>query len=185
VQSLTSRLTFAVRISFVISLEVRPSRTYFSGPKKQLETMFQCLRVKDKNAYWKMQHIIRKVVGSFYLSSDERDKRIAKVKAESGYIKFYELRGNSFGTGLLRRVVRHLKTLRIPYRVTDFRKHLVLSEEGARFRFREKVEIRPEQISVLRIALRKKSGIIHCATNAGKTIIAAGIIAEVDHQKGK
>jgi len=161
----------------MVHLEAHDALTFFSGPEKELEKMLVCLRIKDPRGFWKAKAILRRLA---YLPPDVRNARVEQIKQSSQWIKFYNLRNKSFGTGLLGLVRKHLKTSKLPFRVKDCRRHLPVQDpEGATFIFQDKIEDRPEQVKALRAALKAGRGILHCATNAGKTEIAAGIVAWV------
>jgi len=161
----------------MVHLEAHDALTFFSGPENELEKMLVCLRIKDPRGFWKAKAILRRLA---YLPPDVRNARVEQIKQSSQWIKFYNLRNKSFGTGLLGLVRKHLKTSKLPFRVKDCRRHLPVQDpEGATFIFQDKIEDRPEQVKALRAALKAGRGILHCATNAGKTEIAAGIVAWV------
>lgn len=170
----------------MIQLTARAARTSFYGPEKQLKVMFRCLRVKDKSAWWRQRAALKRVAYYHYIKDDEeRDKKIEKLKASTKWIKFYDRRSDTFATGLLSRVRKFLKKKGIKFHVEDQRPKFSEFKEVKRFHFKDKVESRPEQIDTVNKALRKGRGIIHCATNFGKTEVACAIVSEFHRQAQK
>jgi superfamily II DNA or RNA helicase len=171
----------------VITLDVYDARTFFDGPEPQLEIMFEALRVKDKNSFWKAKGTIRAMAmrGAFEgMDEEEKDAEIAKIEEEAQWAKFYDRRTDSFGSGLFKRVRKHLKFQHIKCEVLDHRKKIRTTGEGVRrLRFVDKVDTRPEQISAIREALSRGRGILHCATNFGKTEVACAICSEYHYQR--
>lgn len=170
----------------MITLDSFPANTYFSGPDRQLKRMFRILRLKDKQAYWKAKFILRRV-GYFAgtTKAKDRNKKIEEIYAKTKYIKFYNLRSNSFPTGLLPRVKKFLRKKNIAFQITRSGKTSKKLRPIKRFHFVDSVERREEQITAANAALEKQRGILHCATNAGKTEIACGITAELIRQREK
>jgi superfamily II DNA or RNA helicase len=167
----------------VIQLEVHEGRTFFTGKERELKQMFKCLRVPDKNAYWKATAILRRLAFFRGMDEEERNERIEQIKEEAQYIKFYDRRTDSFASGLLPRVVRFLGEKQIACKVRDQRRPVPVSASHFRqLRFRDAVEVRPEQNDVIRKALDKGRGILNCATNFGKTEVACALIAEYIQQ---
>jgi superfamily II DNA or RNA helicase len=170
----------------MIKLTVRSGRTSFFGPEKELRKMFRCLRVKDKSSFWKQRAALKRVAYFHYIKNDsERDKKIEELKASTTWIKFYDRRSDTFATGLLERVLRFLTKKGISHSVKDQREALPKFEEVKEFHFADKVESRPEQIDTVNRALQEGRGIIHCATNFGKTEVACAIISEYGRQTKK
>jgi superfamily II DNA or RNA helicase len=162
----------------MIELDVFEARTWFSGKEKELEHMFKCLRVKDPRGYFKAQYLIKKILGTSYLTPEQRNARVEAIRKGQGWLKFYNRRNDTFATGLLTRVKKHLEGEEIPFRINDCRKkrpRFDLDDLG--FRFKDKVDPRKEQEDVLCAALKRGSGILHCATNFGKTEVACAIIS--------
>lgn len=169
----------------MITLEQYEARTFFSGSERELEVMFRALRLKDKNAFWKARFLIKKLTG-YGMSEEERTEKIAKIKESAKWIKFYDRRTDSFASGLLPRVRTFLSKREVESKVRDLRRgKLPNFETASRFRFKGKVERRPEQIEILNKSLEAGSGLIHAATNAGKTEMAIGIVAEWRHTVGR
>lgn len=161
----------------MIEFHVYPARTYFEGPEAELEQMFEPIRVKDKNAYWKVKTLIRRLAYLRHLPSGERDAKVEQIRMNMQYIKFYERRSDTFGTGLLGLVKAYLRRAGILFRVEDHRKPLPgFLDSEIKFKFKDKIEDRPEQVAVLKKALKRGCGILHCSTNFGKTEVAAAII---------
>jgi superfamily II DNA or RNA helicase len=171
----------------VITLDVYNARTFFEGPEPQLEIMFEALCVEDKNSFWKAKGTIRAMAmrGAFEgMDEEEKDDAIKKVEEEAKWVKFYDRRTDSFGSGLFKRVRKHLKLQHIKCEVLDHRQKVRTTGEGIRrLRFSDKVDVRGEQISAVRKALSRGRGILHCATNFGKTEVACAICAEYNHQR--
>ncbi len=167
----------------MIELTARPARTSFSGPEKQLKKMFRCLRVKDKSSYWRQRYALKRV-GYFsdVQDPDERNKKIEQLKESTRWIKFYDRRSDTFATGLLGRVKRFLLKKGIKFSVTDHRQKIPQFKKVTKFHFEDKVETRPEQLEAVNAALQRGRGIIHMATNAGKTECACAIIVEYYRQ---
>lgn len=168
----------------MIELEVHAARTYFDGPKKELRLMFRALRLKDKNAYWKQQFLLKKF--GYFSKSKNKEAKIERLKEETKYIKFYNARSCSFASGLLGRVRSRLRRESIDYKIQDRRKSINDLQRIGKLRLRDNeekhVEQRQEQVNAVNGAILGKRGILHCATNFGKTEVAAGIIAELQHQ---
>jgi len=153
----------------VIEFHVYPARTYFEGPEVELEQMFESIRVKDKNAHWKFRTLVKKLAYLRHLPRDERDAKIEQIRMNMQYIKFYERRSDTFGTGLLGLVKAYLRRAGILFRVEDHRKPLPGFLDGEiKFKFKDKIEDRPEQVAVLKKALKHGCGILHCSTNFGR-----------------
>jgi superfamily II DNA or RNA helicase len=163
----------------MINLTVRPARTSFSGPEKELKKMFKFLRVKDKNSHWRQRAALKRVA-YFHDVEDEEERhlKIEKLKKSTEWIKFYDRRSDTFATGLLQRVTRRLEKEKIDFKVKDTRKSKPTFQKIKRFHFKDVVENRKEQIDITNVALEKGCGIIHAATNAGKTEVACAIISE-------
>lgn len=172
----------------MITLEVHGARTFFNGPEKELEKMFESLRVEDKNYYFRARFLIRKLAYRFRdLDEGEKDEQIEQIKEGARWIKFYDRRSDSFASGLLSGVKSFLKRENIKCKVLDKRKeHPGLSgERFTKLHFRDEIEERDEQTKVIRKALDSKRGILYCATNYGKTEVACGIISEYIVQTGE
>jgi superfamily II DNA or RNA helicase len=173
----------------MIELEIRPARVFFNGPEDELEQMFKCLRVRvqDKGSFWRAKKMLeykRNYIHS--LPEEEQEAEREKIIEASKYIKFYNRRTDSFATGLLHRVKKYLKHKRIKYRTKELRKPVPVSgKHFKRIKFQDKIEQRDEQIRAVKQALDAGRGIIACATNAGKTDMAAAIIYEFWKQTGK
>jgi len=173
----------------MIEFSIYEARTFYSGPEQELEKMYECLRVKDKSAYFRARLILRKM--GFYGRPDENATEEEKAKYEkiveqSKWIKFYDKRSRSFGSGLLRTVKDHLRNSGIDYISTDHRnKRPKFGDADVRYAFERSVEARSEQREAFRTALFKGSGILHLATNAGKTEIAAMIISAWSLKMGR
>jgi superfamily II DNA or RNA helicase len=173
----------------MIRLKIYEARTFYSGPDDELETMFEVLRIKDKNSKFRQRAILQRM-GYLYMKKDEMSdgqiERKEKIEEATEWIKFYDARRKSFGTGLLSRVRDHLKECGIHYERDDRRsKRIEFTDSDVRYTFQDKVETREEQTEAFREALHKGSGILHLATNAGKTEIAAMIISAWKLKKGK
>lgn len=115
---------------------------------------------------------------------DDDIERIVDLCDSARYTKFYDGRSDSFGTGLLGRVKTYLRRKGIPFQVQDRRppRPDLLTNGEAVFHFKDKFENRDEQYGVIKAACEKGSGILHCATNFGKTDVAAAI-SEVWREK--
>lgn len=163
----------------VIQLDVREARTFFIGPEKKLRVMFKALRVRDKNSYWKSRYLLKKFA---YLGEEKREQ----IERQAKYIRFYNRRDDSFSTGLLPRVEARLLKKGVAYRITDQRKKVpTRGKIFKKINFMDEVEARPEQIRLIKTALRCGKGIIHAATNFGKTEVACAIISAYREQTGK
>lgn len=160
----------------MIELTVHEARTYFIGPDRELARMFKALRVKNKNAYWAARFLIQKYA---YLG----EEKIEQIKRDSAYTRFYNRRDDSFATGLLPRVLRRLRRKKVGVKVEDRRGPIQTS--GKRFqgvRFLDDVEVRDEQTRLIRAALESGTGILHAATNFGKTEVACAIVESFHSQ---
>jgi superfamily II DNA or RNA helicase len=167
----------------MIELTVRPARTSFSGPERQLKKMFRCLRVKDKNNWWRQRAALKRVGYFSDIKNDEkRDKKIEQLKESVQYIKFYERRGDTFASGLLDMVIKFLDKKGVKYSVKDNRQQLPVFKPIKRFQFEDSIENRAEQVEIVNKALRKGKGIIHASTNTGKTECACAIVSEFHRQ---
>jgi superfamily II DNA or RNA helicase len=168
----------------VIELEVHAARTYFDGPKKELRRMFRALRLKDKNAYWKQQFLLKKF--GYFSKSKNKEAKIEQLKEETKYIKFYNARSRSFASGLLGRVRNRLRRESIDCKIQDRRKSSPNLQPVRRLRLlnnaEKQVEQRPEQLLAVNGVIARRRGILHCSTNFGKTEVAAAIIAELQQQ---
>lgn len=166
----------------MIELDVYNARTYFSGPEGQLEVMFEALRVKDKNSFWKAKATIKAMAyrGSFEgMDKDEKNSEIERIEEESKWVKFYDRRSDSFGSGLFPRVSNYLKDMGVKTRISDHRTKIrTTGKKVTKPRFCDKVEIREEQVQAVKAALSRGRGILHCATNFGKTEVACWICSE-------
>lgn len=138
--------------------------------------MFHCLRVKNPNAYWQARRQLQFAAYSNRLNGKEREKILLRAK----YVRFYDRRTDSFRTGLLPRVLAYLKKKGLRYEVEDKRKQSVRyrNKPLEKFHFKIPVEHRPEQTAAVQAALNNKRGILACSMNFGKTLAAAGILAE-------
>jgi superfamily II DNA or RNA helicase len=167
----------------MIELVAYSSRTFFSGPKKELRRMFHALRLKDKNAYFRQQWLLRKV-GYFAGTENkaEREKKTEKLKASTEFIKFYSLRSHSFASGFLGRVRHRLEREGIDYSCTDKRKSSGNFRRVDALHLHAGVESRAEQVEAVNAVLKRRRGILHYATNAGKTEIAVAITKAVSEQ---
>jgi superfamily II DNA or RNA helicase len=173
----------------MVTLDVYNARTWFDGPEGQLEVMYECIRVKDKNSFWKAKATIRAMAyrGAFGgMSEDEKQEEIERIEQETKWVKFYDRRTNSFGTGLFKRVCNHLQRMGTRVKILDHRTKIRTSGQGVRKPiFRDKVEVRQEQVDAVRAALTRGKGILHCATNFGKTEVACWICDEYRRQCNK
>lgn len=151
--------------------------------------MFHALRVKSKDSYFKAQATIRAMAyrGAFRdLKKKEKDEKIEQITQAAKWVKFYNRRTDSFSSGLLPSVERYLQKRKIAYKIRDRRKENPLeAHRFHRVHFLDKIEARPEQIKVIQNALSKGRGILHCATNFGKTEVACAIVSEFERQTGK
>src|SRR5271154_1574444 len=148
--------------------------------------MFKCLRVKmpGQKSFWRAKAALRRAAYIWNMDDAEREAEKERIVAAAQYTKFYNRRSDSFATGLIRRVKKRLKHKHIKYKVDDKRKHV--SEIELSFKklaFKTEIENRTEQLEAVKAALEKKCGILYCATNAGKTNIAAGIIQKAPHKR--
>lgn len=163
----------------VIQLDVREARTYFIGPEKKLRVMFKALRVRDKNSYWKSRYLLRKFA---YLG----EEKLEQIEKRAKWVRFYNRRDDSFSTGLLPRVERRLRKQGVEYRIRDQRREIPTRGEAfKKVNFMDEIEARPEQITLIKTALRCGKGILHAATNFGKTEVACAIIAAYREQTGR
>ena len=167
----------------MIELNIYASRTFFEGHKRELRKMFHALRVEDKGAKWKAHRILRQV--GYFAGYKDKKNRIEKIRHQMKYIRFYNRRTDSFASGLVPRVLRYLKKKGIECVAKDRRKKIPEFKPITKFRFKDKVESRPEQIAAVNVALKKGCGILHMATNSGKTEVACAIISEYIRQTGR
>ena len=165
----------------MITLSVHPARCFFDGKKKELHKMYHALRVRDKSGSWKAFRLLRRL--SFFHGQENRKHKIEKIKEQSKWVKFYNLRNDSFCSGLLERVTKYLESKHIEYVVKDYRPKIAKFEKVETVSFEDEVETRPEQLVAINAALQKGRGILSCATNAGKTLVAAAVISEA-HKRG-
>lgn len=172
----------------MIELIINEARTYFDGPDDELERMYECLRLPDKNAFWKASMILKRM-GLFRRKLNEEERaKYEQIQEEAQWIKFYDKRAMAFGTGLLYLVKKHLKEKGISYKIVDDRKSLPDFDKMPllkNFGFVDEIEVRPEQMLVLHAALRKGTGILHCAPNFGKTEVACAIVNHVKVKTGR
>ncbi len=99
-----------------------------------------------------------------------------------GYIHFFDKRGNKFPTGLLKDVLSLLgHDIKINdsrniqwYDLSNLPNEIVLGNGDD-----PDIKLRPYQYEAVKDSLKKHTGIINAATNAGKTGIAAGIIQQL------
>lgn len=135
--------------------------------------MFRCLKVENPGAYWQARRQMGK--WAYRLNPKAREKLLLRAK----YIRFYNRRNDSFGTGLLPRVTGYLDRKGIHYKIVDKRQPARCNTKPpSAFHFKASVEHRPEQVRAVQAALKDKRGILACATNTGKTLIAGAIIKE-------
>jgi superfamily II DNA or RNA helicase len=118
-------------------------------------------------------------------NEEKRNEKIERLKESTKWIKFYDRRSDTFASGLVKIVCNYLKKKGVKYKVTDRRKPIPKFKLIEKFSFVDKVEHRPEQIEIVNQALQKGRGIIHGATNLGKTECAAAIISEFNRQTGR
>lgn len=169
----------------MLELTIWEARTSFIGDKKDRKKLYKILRLKDKSAEWRALQFLRRV-SWFRRIRDEkkRKKKIEEVKHQSSYIKFYDKRSSTFASGLVPYVKERFHG---KLEIHDLRKPLPKFDLTFKsFDFQdEEVEVREEQLAMVRKALLLGRGILHCATNSGKTEMACGIIAEYKKQLGK
>lgn len=169
----------------MLELIIREARTSYSGRKKERRKLYKILRLKDKSGEWRALQFLRRVSWFRRIKDKKkRKKQIEQVKHQSSYIKFYDKRSETFASGLVPYVKEHFHG---EIKVRDLRKPLPkfdLTFESFDFQD-EEVEVREEQLAMVRKALLLGRGILHCATNSGKTEMACGIIAEYKKQHGK
>jgi superfamily II DNA or RNA helicase len=165
-----------------IRLDIYAARTFFEGHKHELRQMFHALRVEDKGAAWKAHRILRQM--GYFAGYKDKKERIEKVKLQTKYIRFYNRRSDSFPSGLVPRVLAYLDKKGIQCFSRDHRRPIPKFKPITKFHFKDKVESREEQIVAANVALKKGRGILHMATNAGKTEIACAIISELYGQQG-
>lgn len=169
----------------MIRLIAYDAQTFFEGLEHDLEEhLFPALRVRDKNGYWKARYLLKRMA---YFSDipdkADRDEQIEKIYDEHKWLKFYDRRTDSFMTGLLPQVLERFKKHDVLFKLIDKRVRFQRTFEPVKdFRFQDKTERRQEQIDAVNAALKEKRGILHMATNAGKTECAAGIIAAWESQ---
>lgn len=170
----------------MIELTVRPARTSFSGPERKLAKMFRSLRVRDeKGAWWRAKAYLSKSVEDFYSIPYQEQKEMIEresQKAKFQFIRFYDRRSDTFETGLIFKVEKYLNRKGINYKVIDKRNIPSHFKPIDKLKFKDSVEDRPEQVNIVNEALTKGRGIIHAATNTGKTECACAIISEYSRQ---
>ena len=100
-----------------------------------------------------------------------------------GKTRFYNRLTKKFPTGLLPKLINILTSKGIIYQIENLRK----GKTGQLLQLNPKslagIEARDYQIQAARICLQKDRGIVHMATNAGKTEIAALIIKSLGNPK--
>lgn len=103
-----------------------------------------------------------------------------RSRAWDGYIKYVTETG-TFATGLLDQVCKELKKLKYRYELEDSREHFKDLHEVTAL---GDLESRPYQLDAVKATLNNRfetvkfiRGILHEATNAGKNLIAASIMA--------
>ena len=166
----------------MIRLYAYDSQTFYEGAKWELEQyLYPHLRLEDKNSYWRERFLLKKFAYFKGVKDDQkRAEKIESIREQTRYIKFYDGRTKSFLTGLLPRVTKALREGKIKFSCVDRRSKVRYEfSRIKRFNFRDMVETRPEQLLAVNQALRHLRGILACATNSGKTEMAAAIIAEV------
>lgn len=115
-----------------------------------------------------------------------KDENGERIRVWDGYVK-YVTEGGNFSTGLLNQLMDHLDFLKIDYEATDNRdrfKSIPLPEELGDLKFRgyQSDAIKALLENELR-GLRFQRGILAEATNAGKSLIAAGIFASFKQKR--
>lgn len=169
----------------MISLHSYAARTFYEGPSEELDVLRECLRLPDRNSFWKAQMILKRM-GLFRRKLDEEErKKYEQIQEGAQWIKFYDGRSGSFGTGLLPRVKSYLKQKNVLFKIFLHERLPEKLEPIEKFEFEDSVEFREEQVRMTNAALLKERGIIHAATNAGKTEIACAIVAAWRKQTGK
>ena len=168
----------------MVKFRVTAAKTYFrSEDDEDLETMFRCLRVKTKENWFRTRAVLKHSAYIYNLPEDEQDEEREKIIENSQYVKFYDLRTYSFLSGLLPRVRKFLKKKHIKFKVIDERKPIPPFNISFKKLPFDGIEDRPEQVDAVKAALEKGRGILGCATNAGKTLISASIIAKVQPKR--
>jgi superfamily II DNA or RNA helicase len=167
-----------------MKLTVREARTSYDGTGKERKALYRLLRVFDKSSEWRALQFLRSV--NFFTrikDKEKRKKQVEKIKAQSRWLKFYDKRSDTFASGLLSYVHQNYPS---ELEVHDLRKPLPKFKlDFKKFDFNDEVEVREEQLSVVRAALSAGRGILHCATNFGKTEAACAIISEFKRQTGR
>lgn len=168
-----------------MNLVVREARTSFEGTGKERRRLYKILRVRDKSGEWRAIQFLRSV--NFFVNriegKKERRKKVEEVKAKAQWIRFYDKRSQTFASGLLDYVRKHYEG---KLEIRDLRKPLPKFKLNFKqFDFNDEVEVRDEQLQVVRCALSAGRGILHCATNFGKTEVASAIVSEFKKQTGR
>lgn len=103
-----------------------------------------------------------------------------------GYYRFYNRLGNSFATGLLPRVCKILDSKKIEYKLVDKRVSLKPKMLEDDFTFHSNKVLREYQEASVNDVLNNTvsdlpflRGIVHVATNGGKTVMAGALIHQI------
>jgi superfamily II DNA or RNA helicase len=114
-----------------------------------------------------------------YLTFDDAANQFVMIRGQvrrrtdSPKLRLLNLIDRTFPTGLLPMVCKHLKTLDIPYKVTEDFDTFPISDHDLAW-------LREEQKEAVQRALQRKRGILHLPTGAGKTEIAIGLALKVE-----
>lgn len=93
----------------------------------------------------------------------------------NGRIQFYSPVTQKFPTGLLHLVEGYLEEAKIPYRVSGLPGPILDFTPSLR-----DITLRPYQTEAIDVSLSSGRGVLHLATNAGKTEVAAGVIQGIN-----
>ncbi|MCX7919888.1 MAG: DEAD/DEAH box helicase [bacterium] len=113
---------------------------------------------------------------SFRLSGSEYNPKYIEGVWD-GKRHLFNKRTYQFPTGLLKKILKILDAHQINYLIVDER---ISSSPSLNLSFKSKENIRKYQLLAIQKALVAKRGIIEMATGSGKTMVAAGIIAELN-----
>lgn len=166
----------------MLNLTIREARTSYEGTRGERKSLYRILRVEDKSGKWRALQLLRRL--AWFRSIEDgvkRKRKIEEIQRKTSYIRFYDKKTRTFASGLVEYVKKHYKG---KIKIHDLRKPLPKFDlTFKKFDFQDEVEVREEQLSAVRQALFNGRGILHCATNAGKTAMSSAIVAEYQKQQ--
>jgi superfamily II DNA or RNA helicase len=151
----------------MITIELTNISMFLSGPLRVMNPLYEAFKYRHPQA--------------FYL------KKAMKGRYWDGYVEQIKPSGNA-QAGLLPKVIEYLVDKSIPYQIEDNRKPVELQ---AIPRHIQKNLLRPYQLEAIKAVVNNyvggvyyPRGIISAATNAGKTLMMAGIFLAYEKAKG-